>query len=203
MIRLSYDTSLKHLIRLGLCDAVPIVLFKTIPSSNLHRWRNEQADKYSGCELNEIASEKMEMLQQFAKHQKAQAIFVSYLRLISAFRRIAKESAEIKKMLFSYREQVCDAVQRVSGSMDLKKAGRFFGISSSTLYNWMLEAKVKCSFSYFQFCSIKRPNQLTKTEVLTIKSLLEDERFKHWPVSSIAHYAANNNLVNAGLNTFY
>jgi putative transposase len=38
---------------------------------------------------------------------------------------------------------------------------------------------------------------------MKLKSLLLDERFKYWPVSSIAYYAQRNNILPVGLSTFY
>lgn len=52
--RTSYDTSLKHLYRLGLESAIPPKLRKQIPRSTIHRWRHEKDEKYFGFKLNNI-----------------------------------------------------------------------------------------------------------------------------------------------------
>jgi len=58
--RTSYDTSLKHLYRKGLEDAIPVSLRKNIPRNTIHRWRNEKDNKYLGCELNDLAKSEIE-----------------------------------------------------------------------------------------------------------------------------------------------
>lgn len=39
--------------------------------------------------------------------------------------------------------------------------------------------------------------------MLTIKSLLSSEKFKYWPIVSLAHYAQRKGLLNIHLSTFY
>ena len=70
MYRRSYDTALKHLIRLELLHSIPTELLHSIPKSNLHRWRREDGDKYEGCGLNTLATEQLELLRQFNAHCK-------------------------------------------------------------------------------------------------------------------------------------
>lgn len=75
-IRTSYDTSVKHLYRKGLEEAIPLSLRKTIPRNTIHRWRNEKDDKYLGCELNKSANSEMEMLKEFIKSRNAKVVIV-------------------------------------------------------------------------------------------------------------------------------
>jgi hypothetical protein len=52
MKRNSYDTAIKHLVRLGLVDAIPSELYALLSSSNISRWKNEDEPKYFGSGLN-------------------------------------------------------------------------------------------------------------------------------------------------------
>ena len=55
--RKSWDTAVKHLARHGILDDVlsPSEL-KSIPSSNIFRWKTESEDKYEFCEINKIVA---------------------------------------------------------------------------------------------------------------------------------------------------
>ena len=48
MTRNSYDTALKHLIRLDCAQAIPSPLLQAIPKSCLYRWKKEPDNKYTG-----------------------------------------------------------------------------------------------------------------------------------------------------------
>jgi putative transposase len=202
-MRQSYDTSLKHLVRLGLHDAIPQQLLSAVPSSNIHRWKQETEGKYLGCQINDIAKQKLELLTQFARHRKAQTAFVAYLRLAVTFKRILRACDSAKNILYQSRVVLTDTLQRVKPVLGLKKACKFFDLSVSTAYNWLLEMKAKCSFSYLELCVRASPNQLTICEVSKIKQLVTDEQFKYWPISSIAFYALRNKILNVRLATFY
>ncbi len=80
--RTSYDTSVKHLYRRGLEEAIPLSLRKTIPRNTIHRWRKEKDDKYIGCELNKLANSEIEMLKEFIKSLNLSAIIKIKSKLI-------------------------------------------------------------------------------------------------------------------------
>jgi len=51
--RKSWDTAVKHLARHGvLDDLLSPEQIATIPRSNISRWKHENDDKYSLCEIN-------------------------------------------------------------------------------------------------------------------------------------------------------
>jgi putative transposase len=202
-MRQSYDTSLKHLVRLGLHASIPESLLSAVPSSNMHRWKYENPAKYLGSELNDIARQKLELMTQFSRHHKAQKVFVAYLRLIITVKNIMKSTSEIKKLFHLHRTTLADTLQRIRPVLCFKRTSKFLGLSIPTLYNWMLEVKAKCSFSYLELCVRARPNQLTRDEASKIKQLVTDDQFIFWPISSIAFYALRNKIVNVSLPTFY
>jgi hypothetical protein len=55
--RVSWDSSVKHLYRLGLEKASRETLRKVVARTNRHRWKCEANDNYFGCELNEVAKQ--------------------------------------------------------------------------------------------------------------------------------------------------
>jgi hypothetical protein len=75
--RTSYDTSIKHLYRKGLEEAIPLSLRKKIPRNTIHRWRNETEDKYTGCELNDLAQSELAMLKEFVRFTSESVLLIT------------------------------------------------------------------------------------------------------------------------------
>jgi len=203
MKRRSYDTSLKHLVRLGLTDAIPLDLYTKIPSSNLSRWRNEDSQKYIGREINEKVQQNYKLLVNVAKSNKAQRLVECYFQLAQVLNQVILVSVSCKKLLYQSKEKIVDVIQQVKDILGLEKATSFWSISVSTYYNWLLVSKVKCIHNYFEICNRIRSNQLTKQEVMTMKQLFDSSEFQYWGISAIAHYARRNGIVIAGVSTFY
>ncbi|MBD79901.1 MAG: hypothetical protein CL840_13390 [Crocinitomicaceae bacterium] len=202
-IRKSYDTSVKHLYRLGLDKLIDSQLSAGIHRSNIRRWKEESAEKYEGFELNKVANQQLELLQQYANNIEQQKNFKAYLKIIGVCRKIIHSHKTLKKVFLESKEELLDVVQKVSPAIGIKKAIKMIGISSTTYYHWLIQTKVKCEFSFFELCNKVYPNQLSKPEILKIKKLLTCEEFKFWPIKSIAYYAARTNQVNIHLSTFY
>jgi hypothetical protein len=59
--RISWDTNVKHYIRNGLYNNLPIAVKSQIPKTNKHRWERESDDKYLGCEVATFIKEELEL----------------------------------------------------------------------------------------------------------------------------------------------
>jgi hypothetical protein len=60
--RILWDTNVKHYIRNGLYNNLPIAIRTQIPKTNKHRWKNEKDDKYIGCEVANFITEELELI---------------------------------------------------------------------------------------------------------------------------------------------
>ena len=142
--RNSYDTAVKHLFRLGLQEVVGAELIATIPRSNTYRWRNEADDKYVGCELNDIATVKLEQLQAFARDQRAQQVFAAYDGLRTTLSSILHNAKQYHHTLREQKERIVHAIEGAGKTISVAKAVAYFKLSRSTYQNWLQEVKVKC-----------------------------------------------------------
>lgn len=200
--RTSYDTSLKHLYRLGLESAIPPKLRKQIPRSTIHRWRHEKDEKYVGFELNKLASSELELLKQFATHQSAKRIFIAYVRIGRFIQEIAGEK-QIRKLFKKHKEGLIDMIERAKEGMPMNQVLRCLKLSRSTYNVWVQSFFGDCVISPMNLCKVRHPNQLKSDEVEMIKELLTDKEIEHWSVSDIAHYARREGLLYLSQSTWY
>lgn len=200
--RSSYDTSIKHLYRKGLEDAIPISLRKKIPRNTIHRWRNEEDKKYLGCELNDLASSELELLKEFVRSKNARRIFMTYVRIGRFIQSMASDKV-IKDNFKKNKEDLIDIVERARKSIPLKQVLKCFNLSTTTYNLWVLGMYSDCSKSKLDWCLVRQPHQLQVREVEKMEELLKDPEFEHWPISSLAHYARRNDLLHASPSTWY
>ncbi len=80
---------------------------------------------------------------------------------------------------------------------------RLCGISSSVFFHSKNQVLFPCQSSPMKLCRRIYPNQLTGKEINTMKLLLCDDRFRYWPIISIAYYALRNNTINVSLSSWY
>lgn len=200
--RLSYDTSIKHLYRKGLEEAIPVSIRRNIPRNNIHRWRNEKDSKYLGFELNDLANSELELLKEFARSKNARRIFMTYVR-IGRFLQSVVTNKVIKEQFKKNKEDLIDVVERARKTLPLKQVLKCFNLSETTYNLWVLGMYSNCSKSKLDWCLAKQPHQLKSEEVEKMNELLTDPELEHWPISSIAHHARRNDLLHASPSTWY
>ena len=192
-----YDTRLKYMVRYNI---LPDKYLNQIPASNISRWKKEAAHKYFG---HDIAAQHYEQLQRFAHDDKARKLMKAYWNIEDTFRKVFTAADKCRELLREQGEIVVDTIQAVKPALGLDKALDWFAISKATFQRWLFDIKVQCNASYFGDCVRFNPTQLTRVEVSSMHSMLTSVTFREWPVTSIAYYAMRNNIVSAGLNSWY
>lgn len=199
---MSYDTSLKHLYRVGLEEVIPPHLRKQIPRSTIHRWRHEADEKYVGFELNKLASSELELLKEFARSRNARRIFTSYVRMGRFLQEVAGDK-HIKRLLKERKEDLIDVIERAKENMPMNQVLRCFNLSRSTYNTWVMSLYGDCKRSAINWCKIRHPHQLKAEEVEVMRELLTDKKMEHWPISSVAHHAQREGLLFLARSTWY
>jgi putative transposase len=191
----SYHTSIKQLAKR---NKLPNKYSNHIDRSTLWRWRNENDDKYLGTELS-----KVDLLEQFLDRKDSATVIRTYLKLTTTFSKILNSSSQFQKILSGNKERFVRTVLRYQKQINLKLVLRLCRVSPSVFYHWKQQILYKCPSSPIRLCRRIYSNQLTESEVSKIKDMLTNQRFRYWPVNSIAYYALRNNIVNASLATWY
>ncbi|MCK5136386.1 MAG: hypothetical protein KAR19_11410 [Bacteroidales bacterium] len=191
----SYHTNIKQLARR---NKLPGKYSEFIDRSTIWRWKKESDDKYLGSELSKI-----DLLEQFLDCRESDTVIETYLKLTLTISRMLSESKQLKKIFCRNKEKFVSSMLRYHKNINLKFVLRLCNISSSVYYHWKNQVLNNCPSSSIKLCRRIYSNQLTKNEVNHIKAMLTDQRFRYWPVNSIAYYALRNNIVNASLATWY
>ncbi|MEA3478833.1 MAG: DDE-type integrase/transposase/recombinase, partial [Bacteroidota bacterium] len=191
----SYHTCIKQLAR---TNCLPGKYATSIDRSTIWRWKQEKEDKYLGYELTTI-----EALQQFLERRESETILRSYLKLILVFSSLIRKSSQINTLLSQNKEILVRTSLRYKQYIKISFILRLLNLSPSVFYHWKNQILYPCKTSALQLCRRIYPNQLTEGEVLKIKSMLNSQEFKYWPISSIAHYARRSNILHLSLATWY
>lgn len=195
--RAVYHTSLKELIHFGL---MPKPYLKSIPRSNVHRWKHDDFKRYKGSEINNIADNHAELIQTLNEWPK---MFKAYGKLVKTFMSIAQRTNDFPSVLRDHKHNVVKAINSTKKLISIDKAVKVFGISAGTFYTWVIDTQLSCSKSYFKKCNRVYSNQVTPTEVKTIKQALRNPKTLHWSIQSVYDKGFRSGEITTSLNTVY
>ncbi len=198
--RKSYDTKIKYLAREGL---LPEKYAKDISKSLISKWKSEPDDKYIGFELNDQLEELFEISKLNQELIELKKYVKSLYKINLILKDLLKKDSPNKSPPKENKEQVVRTINFISNVEGKKKACKILDISYPTYLNWSRQVKHKCINSLLKICTNNYPQQLTISEVKKMESLLEDRRYKLWPITSIAHFGFKNNIIYAHVNTWY
>jgi putative transposase len=201
--RISWDTSVKHYIRYGLYDNLPINIQNKIPATNKNRWLNESDSKYFGCEVSKFIKDELELIKRTGKSNNAKRVLESYFALSDAYNDILNSVGGIKKQVAVQKEKLVNVIENIKDIIPINDALKVFNISRATYQNYKTLVLNKCDSSYFEWCTKKYPNQLLKNEVSKIKEYLENKNYQFWSKSSVYLLALRNKDISVCMTTFY
>lgn len=201
--RISWDTSVKHYIRNGLYENIPVAIRTKIAPTNKHRWRNETDSKYLGCEVANFIQEELELIKRTGESQNVKKVMEAYFKLSDAYHDILNSAKVVKQLVAKHKEKLVNAIELVKDFIPIEKAIKVFNISRATYHNYKTLVINKCDSSYFLWCVKQYPHQLLKKEIFQIKKYLENEKYKYWAKSSIYLVALRNKDISFCLATFY
>jgi putative transposase len=191
----SYHTIVKQLVKR---NNLPGKYLDQINRSTIWRWNQEEKDKYVGYELSNI-----EVLEEFISRQEAQKVMRYWLKIACAISYLPGMSKHFHNALKDNLSMFIKSILKYQNDVDIKLLLRLCKVPLSLFYFWKNQVIKKCDTSPLLLCRRIYPGQLTNGEVSVMKSLLQDDRFRFWPVCSIAYYALRENLVSVSLSTWY
>ncbi len=176
---------------------------KQIPYTTISSWRKTDYTKYIGSEFRFLFTEAQQSAEINKKLTAANKILIAISKawvklhplLIPI---IKKESAN-----HSFRKNVLESIVLLKKNTGFAPALKIFGISFKQYKSWILESQFNCEDSFTSLCAKRRPHQLQIKEINTIKKMLTDTEFDHWPIVSIAGLALRQKKVVASLASWY
>ena len=202
--RQSWDTSIKHLARNGVLRTIlSASQIKSIPSSNISRWKAEPENKYEFCEINNIIKQEVEFIKRVNHSSKMKELYKSYFKLCDTFHQIISDVKGIKTVIRKHRDVIVNTIENVKEFVPIDSALKVFNLSRSSFEHYKNRLLYQCDDSYFNWCVKKHPNQLLTREVAVIKKYMSDEICKHWSKSSTYLKAVTDGNLLCGISTFY
>ncbi len=204
MQRKSWDTAIKHLTRTGIIhDILSPEQIKSIPKSNLTRWKNESENKYQYCDINQIIHQEIELIKKINQSSKIKNLNKAYFYLADTFHQVIGSIKGIKTIINHHKQTIVDTIEKVKNTVCINDALQIFNLSRGSYENYKSIVIHKCDQSYFKWCTKRFVNQLLPSEVNTIKKYLNHQQYKHWSKASIYLKAVRDQNLSCSLSTFY
>ena len=191
-----YHTSIKIACKLNILSLDVVNL---IPKSTLHRFRMSDYSGIFGVELAASLESNEFLIKELLQCQSALTVSRGIIHIKNTILRIRESAlAGFQKM-----KEIISVIDIVKNSIGFDTALEQFSISRSTFHSWAFQVKHYCYDSFIGKCIRRWPNQLSLSSVEKMKSLCEDEKFRGWPIVSIAHYAKRTGILNISVHTWY
>jgi putative transposase len=201
--RISWDTTVKHYVRMGLYDTLPTHLKQKIPATNKSRWQSESDSKYIGCEVASFINQELALIKRTGESSNAKKVLETYLQLSDTYHQIVGNVKGVSNQVAQHKETIVNAIEKAKASISVADAIAFFNISRATYHNYKTLVINKCDASYFKFCLKQYPQQLLHKEIQQIRHYLTHDDYKHWSKSSVYLLALREQKVSFCLATFY
>lgn len=201
--RKSWDTAVKHYYRLGLEANLPKELNSLVASTNKSRWRQEQENKYIGCDLADFIKEEIDLIKRINQSSNIKKINESYFKLADVFHEVISNMKGVKALMKNQKELIVNTILEVKESIPTNHALKIFNLSRSTFENYKSICIHKCEASYFKWCTKRFVNQLLPKEVENIKKYLTHNDYQFWSKSSVYLKAVRDQTLTCSMATFY
>lgn len=202
-MRTSWDTSIKIYARNNLLQTLSNEVILSIPRSNIHRWKNEPENKYEDCGLSKIIREEIDFISKTREFPTVKKTAEAHIKIIECLYRITKKIKKYKTIVANEKTDIVNTIELVKNSIPINDAIKWFNISRATYQSYKTLVINKCSSSYFDWCVKHYPQQLLKTEIVSIKKYFENTDYKYWSKASLYYLGLRNNDFSFGLTTFY
>jgi putative transposase len=140
------------------------------------------------------------------------------LQIVSANKKLLQinraliRAIAIKQFMTKYIACIKDKLRRVPQTIvgNITKVIPVFGLTKTLRLLQLpykgylkLKRKTRCGISIFHLCRIKHPAQILQKEIAIVKTYCKDERYLHWPLSSVYHQIIRDGVAHMHISTFY
>lgn len=127
----------------------------------------------------------------------------AYLKVAYYLSCILNSTNQFHSFIKNNLAQFVTSILKHKSKIDIKLILRLCKVPVSVFYYWKNKVSRRCSASSIQLCKKRYPYQLTNNEVSIMKKMMTDEKFRFWPIASIALYALREKIVSVSLATWY
>jgi hypothetical protein len=127
--RISWDTAVKHYVRMGLYETLPTHLKQKIPATNKSRWLSESDSKYIGCEVLAFIEEQLALIKRTGQSRNAKKVLETYLQLSDTYHQIVGNVKGVSNQVAQHKETIVNAIEKAKASISVADAIAFFDLS--------------------------------------------------------------------------
>jgi putative transposase len=194
----TYHTDLIIAYRLGAYDEE---YFSHIPSSTRSNWKDRNIHNIIGCQKDIICTQNIKMVKTFLQKKKALKLAKAAYHIFRCYEIIVQKSDVLQNCIKTAKNEVVKVIDHIRSTVGFKKALDVFHVSAQQYHRW--KASNRCIHSFFDVCFKTKPNQLTQSEVFTIKKYLNLPDLLSWPLASVYFKMMRDNAAFMSINTFY
>lgn len=147
-----------HVKILEFLGALPSQYRNQLNKSQLSRYRKTILENYFGNELNSTADSIIEKFRQINQYAFDKKVVFAYLRLSITLRKIFSSAGHFYKTVNNHKEQLTDVIQRINRLIQVKTCAKIIGVAESSVHNWIMQVRVKCSNSLINLRRAKVEN---------------------------------------------
>ncbi len=181
-------------------NCLPPELSQYIPRSTRFDWQHKDKSTCFGYEWFCQNQQLFNTLKQVSSNKRLLQINKALIRIIAIKRFITRYASFVKHKMFSITQTILINIVKTTTVFGLTKTLRFLQLSYSAYLK--LKRSARCN-SLLNLCIVKHPAQLLKKEVAIIKHYCCDDRFLHWPLSSIYEMIKREGAAFFNISTFY
>ena len=143
--RRSYHTNIKFMAK---WDLLPDEMLNLIPKSNISRWKSSD---FSGMVDINLGNKRIEDVKLLMQHEKLLKTCTAVLRVKNSIINVLQRKTNFKIKGGTClppgrdaKKSIVNTIDRVKETISLKKAVRYFKITTNKYYNWAKQTKNKC-----------------------------------------------------------
>ncbi|MBA3706687.1 MAG: hypothetical protein H0W84_12530 [Bacteroidetes bacterium] len=180
-----YASSVIFLFATGNEHLLPHEFRKQIPYITISTRRKTDYSQYIGHEFRSFFDEAFEGAKLKNSYKRMKRTMIGFARswidLSETLAPLIKNAGKDKKM----QKDILNAINYMSAHIGLSRSLKILGLSKALYHQWVLEARFDCFDSFTSLCIKRHPHQLELNEINTIKRMLTDPGYDHWPIVSI------------------
>jgi hypothetical protein len=197
-IRQRYDHRLKKLVQES--GDIQLAIREGVPRSTARSWIQLPKRHVVSCELTELTEESLR--KEITLLRRRNERLLAMLRLVIVLLKVFGVSLAGRRVsAASRKKQLLRAIDRSRSVLPLGVALRILKLSSPRYHSWKRDGI--CALDDVPSCPISSPQQLTGSEVQSIKNMVTSEDYRHVPTGTLAILAQRLGKVFASPSTWY
>jgi len=193
-----YDHRLRELVRST--GDVDLAIRRGVPRSTARGWLTANCTEVITVDV--IDMDTLRLQQELLALRDRVGRLMALLRIMAVLLKVSGFSLEGSRLPEgAAKSSLLRAIERSRSALSLRIILRLLGLSQSRYHSWKREQE--CGLDDVPSCPRSSPQQLTSTEVETVKQMVTSDEYRHVPTGTLALLAQRLGKVFASPTTWY